>query len=181
MLLDVGGLAVSVVTLILQRLDRRRDAVRHAPDLQHALLTLSELLGRWVHAATWTNTRLQAPRGPDSPGDIDRALVGQGVLSRYAVDWVKEEGDDGLPSAQAVLATYAPELRKMFSDLIEARARLVADIRETLSGSPETSSKPAEAVRAELVSTLEGLKQAKAALDAFIRETFPPGSVRVSG
>jgi hypothetical protein len=179
MLIEIGQLALSVVTLLLQRLDKHRDDVRHSSDLQAALLTLSESLGRWAQAADATN------REPwRVPSQIPMAMQIQ--------TWLDKEGSGDTASTQAVLATYAPELREQLGRVAAARVQQLKELEDEMDAATaqywsealdELEGRPTKgaAYRAELRESAQALHQAKRDLDAFIRETFPLGSGQVPG
>jgi hypothetical protein len=168
-MLELGALAVSIVTLVTQRLDKRREEVRESADLQGALLWLSELLGQWEGAADRTDVAAQVAAFQDVPVDALAAVMAQSVAGDDVGRWLDERGTAGVASAQARLDVYAPELRERVEEAREARALLLAKLREAL----EAGGPPPEGLAEDLDETHAALGEAKRALDTFIRETFP--------
>jgi hypothetical protein len=161
MLIEVGQLALSVVTLLLQRLDKRRDVVRQSSDLQMALLVLSESLGRWADAARETTETYVSPR--------------QSIVSSEVSEWLSKEGSGDVASAQATLAAYAPELREQLGHVVATRTQQLDEITRFAGPHPwRLGSSDAKSLEASAAA----LKEAKRQLDKFIRKTFPrpPGS-----
>ena len=178
MLVEVGGLALSVVTLLLQRLDRRRDEVRHSPDLQAALLVLSESLGRWAQAASITNQRLMEKRfrGFWLLRPLQRRVWRplQRPYAEKVTAWLDEEGAGNVASAQAILAAYAPELREQLREVAATRAAQLDEIeRATRRGSKRFHGEGDADFKRSLNLSLRDLIGAKKELDEFIRQTFP--------
>jgi hypothetical protein len=132
-----------------------------------ALLALSESLGRWAEAASKTTWVYVHPT--------------QGKLADEVIRWLSDEGAADAASAQAILATYAPELREQLSQVAATRAQQLDEIRRVMAEDPPNPwLRDSSDLPKRLVESAADLKKAKRQLDAFIRATFPrpPTAVR---
>jgi hypothetical protein len=125
LIVEVGALAVAAVTLLLQRLDKRRAEAAERPDLQRALVALSTSLRKWSAAADGTNREVRAYlRDLTSRDALYESLHAQKALAEsrsWLLDSAAETPSEGADETVATLAVYAPEVRDQLARVVAGR------------------------------------------------------------
>jgi hypothetical protein len=168
-------LGVAVVTLLLTRLDRHKDAVRRQPSVAEALIELHRVINGWAVAARDVNAVYQVwvDRGAHGPVDDFDAWTSQRAYMKVFDDLLggfATEPDERQPPALGALETYAPELREDLRRVSEARLEQHAAVRELMRDYAGNVTSPDAG---KLESSAVDLELAAERLRRFITENFP--------
>lgn len=173
LVVEVGTLIVAAVTLILQRIDRRKDDV---PGLREALIELHSMVRDWAAVAERVNEALLAAdeSGEPTSGPFD-AFDGLRMQQAYAAAMQDqllsdEAGGDRLGAAE-ILSVYAPEVQDALLKAAAIRRELVDQIMIDYGA----AARAGEVREEELRATAEELRAAAEKLRVFISANFPVG------
>lgn len=171
LVVEVGALLVAAVSLLLQRLDRRKDEL---PGLGDALIQLHKTVTDWATVAAHVNEALEAAvesgepqSGPFSAFDGFKMQL---AYSQALQDQLRsdESGGDRIGAAQ-MLSVYAPEVRNTMLRAAEIRQGVVADLMRDYDAAAAAGS----VRRQDLKATAENLRTAGEELRLFITSNFP--------
>jgi hypothetical protein len=145
-MVDIAALVVSVVTLVLDRLDNRQEKLADSPDLREALLGLYTLVRDWTIAMARTNDALEDWIDRGKPSDrheikrLDTFARGQYVSGRRtlfrwdpSIENSAARNRATTTSMADVLSIYAPELKEDLEIVFDTRSkqldRLYAELK----------------------------------------------------
>jgi hypothetical protein len=175
LIVELSALAVAVVALLLERLDRHKDEVRQRPEVAEALVSLHRVISGWATAARDVNAVYQdwVDRGAHGPVDDFDAFTAQTAYVKVFEDLLggfgAEHNEKPTP-ALGVLEIYAPELKEDLRRVSAERLEQYAAVYTLMQDYAASVTAP-DAQKLE--STAADLERAAEALRRFIVNTFP--------
>jgi hypothetical protein len=155
-MVEAAALLVSIVALLMERLDKREGNLSDRLDIREALISLQRVVNNWHRAALATNRALEiwtAKGKPVDPGSLED-------LSEYAISQsgyvgkVKEELEARPSAAHSiqprrkaagtrfgdVLAVYVPEMKDQMDSIFALRSEQLERLKSELQNHSPSQS-----------------------------------------
>jgi exoribonuclease R len=182
-LIPLAPTAVALVTLLISRLDRHRDAAKKELNIPDALRTLANLMRAWTVQASMTNLATREWVREEMPdrkptGRQPRSLQG---LRKYthtqmalAIDTLTRLSDSQEHNnLLRVLELYTPELTDQLVKAVKQRDAQLTEIERELRMRQARDDQAVESYLDELDAAANRLEEASRQLDAYVRANVP--------
>lgn len=183
-MIEAIGVTISAITLLLARLDKRRDRRDEGLDVRGALIALQGHLSDWRRAALATNYAVRSwirDGAPRDDGGMRRALQGQSVLAGDAMELFGLERRGGIVDRRSsvddrlrrLMAIYVPELADPLEQAMQVRAGQLRELMDQLGRKERLDPGASEEFLTQLADSARALADAEEHVREFIVDHFP--------
>jgi hypothetical protein len=183
-LIPLASTAVALVTLLLNRLDRHKDAAKKELNIPDALRTLASLVRAWAEQASVTNLaarRWVREEMPDrkligrQPSSSLRDLLGNSSIQKMArVAYYSRLSDSPEHlNLLRVLELYTPELTDKLVEAAKRRDAQLIGLERELRKRRARGNQDVESYLDELDAAAHQLRKASRQLDSYVRANVP--------